>query len=274
MRATREVFFLGEGADRRFCLVTRPTGPVRGAVLHVHAFAEELNRSRRMVALAAKAFAEAGWLVMQLDAHGCGDSEGDICDASWDSWLADIDTAHQWLSAHSTGPTVLWTHRAGSLLASDWLRRSGHDLPVLCWQPVLQGKRYLTQFLRIKLGASLVDSAQAQQLIVQVRAALADQKAVWVGGYELPPAIAHGLEESTFTLPAQLHAPIILLEVGSGTPLSLTPALSTWLSKLDKPGHAAQARVVSGPKFWQSSEVEVAPALIEASLDALRACAP
>ena len=51
----REAFFLpGPRPPGRFCLLHLPTGPVRGCVLFVPPFAEEMNKSRRMVALTAE----------------------------------------------------------------------------------------------------------------------------------------------------------------------------------------------------------------------------
>ena len=49
-----QAFFLEAKPGRRFCLYHPPQGEDRGAVLHVPAHAEEMNKSRRMVALQAR----------------------------------------------------------------------------------------------------------------------------------------------------------------------------------------------------------------------------
>ena len=59
-----EPFFLRVDGGERFCLFHPPAGACRGALLYVHPFAEELNRSRRMAALLARALAGAGYGVM------------------------------------------------------------------------------------------------------------------------------------------------------------------------------------------------------------------
>ena len=47
--AAREVFFLPVGDGQRFCIYHPSQTPVeRGAVLYVHPFAEEMNKSRQM----------------------------------------------------------------------------------------------------------------------------------------------------------------------------------------------------------------------------------
>jgi alpha/beta superfamily hydrolase len=40
--------------------------------------AEELNKSRHVAAAQARAFAAAGYSVLQIDLYGCGDSSGDF----------------------------------------------------------------------------------------------------------------------------------------------------------------------------------------------------
>ena len=47
-------------------VVVPVTATPRGAVVYVHPFAEELNKSRRMAALQARAMAAAGYAVVSL----------------------------------------------------------------------------------------------------------------------------------------------------------------------------------------------------------------
>ena len=96
-----EAFFLastrGEG-DQGFCLFyPAQSHVVRGLVLYIHPFAEEMNKSRRMAALQARAFAQAGYAVLQIDLHGCGDSAGDFGDATWEHWIDDVVQGCHWL---------------------------------------------------------------------------------------------------------------------------------------------------------------------------------
>lgn len=272
----QEAFFLGLGAQCRFCLATWPQGTPRGAVLHVPPFAEELNRSRRMAALAAQAMARAGWLVLQIDHHGCGDSEGDFADATWDSWLHDLDTAHGWLIEQTTGPICLWTLRAGSLLAASWLsgRAQARPLPMVCWQPVINGGQYLTQFLRIRLANEMADGAAARTLMATLRDDLQAGRPALVAGYPLSSAVARGLESAVLTMVSNHAAPITLLEVSPGAIPVLTPATQQLLHTLQKLGMPREAAAVSGPKFWQTAEIEVAPALIAPTMAAFEAASP
>lgn len=264
----REAFFLDTPRGRRFCLATRPRGAPLGGLLYLPPFAEELNKTRRMAALGAQAFAARGWLVLQPDLLGCGDSEGDFGDAGWQDWLDDIDHAHDWLRRHAGPvPLALWSLRAGSLLATDWLSSRGGSLPLLLWQPVLSGKQHLTQFLRLAAASEMLADADARAAVARVRAALQDGETVEIAGYRLSARLAAGLDAAAFGLPEDYAAPLVALETGGGGGLS--PALAAALERLRNAGREVRAEAVRGPAFWQTVEIETAAALIEASVGAL-----
>src|SRR5207249_8517309 len=104
-----EAFFLPAEIGSRFTLFHRVRGSdARGGILYIHPFAEEMNKSRRMAALQARAFAAVGWDVLSVDLMGCGDSDGDFGDATLDAWLQDVDAAHRWLATRGSGPVWLW----------------------------------------------------------------------------------------------------------------------------------------------------------------------
>lgn len=271
MATHRQVFFLGTGSRQRFCVATRPAGPSRGAILHVHAFAEELNRSRPMCAVAAQAFAEAGWLVLQIDGHGCGDSLGESGDATWDSWLDDLDQARAWLQAQGHDRATLWTLRGGSLLAASWLQHRGLDWPLLLWQPMASGKQLLTQFLRLRL----VDDGgpEGKHIMTQLRQSLAEGRSVDIAGYVISAVLAAGLEAASLDALKTGQAPLALIEVGGATGTALSPASETQLARWREAGRRCDATVVSGPKFWQSYDTRMAPDLVPASLRLLEALA-
>src|SRR5436190_24333737 len=93
-----EVFFLPAEPGARFALFHPARGPVvRGGILYVHPFAEEMNKSRRMAAQQIRAFTQCGYAVLQIDLYGCGDSSGDFGDARWDIWKSDLALAVTWL---------------------------------------------------------------------------------------------------------------------------------------------------------------------------------
>src|SRR5207302_1844904 len=134
----------------RFCVLRLPAHriAVRGCVLLAPPFAEEHNKSRRMMALAAECIAANGYAVLQIDCLGCGDSTGDFGDATWDEWLLDIGRGYDWLESRYHLPIWVLGVRAGALLAVAAAKRIAAGAPnLLFWQPVVSGRQHLAQFV-------------------------------------------------------------------------------------------------------------------------------
>ncbi|MBA4175634.1 MAG: hydrolase 2, exosortase A system-associated [Leptothrix sp. (in: Bacteria)] len=255
----------------RFCIFHPAAGTPRGLVLHVHAFAEEMNKSRRMAALQSSALGAAGFAVLQFDLLGCGDSAGDFGDATWQRWLADVAWAAMHLrrraSAPPGTPVWLWGHRVGALLvaqAADGIGAATGAAPnLLLWQPTGIGKTALQQFLRLKSAAEMLDG-RGKGVVETLKRELAAGHTVEVAGYRLQPALAAGLEAATLDPPRQAaHA--VWLEVASGEVPELMPASHATLQRWRAAGWTVDASAVSGPAFWQTTEIEDAPALVAAS---------
>ncbi|ALT77264.1 hydrolase 2, exosortase A system-associated [Paucibacter sp. KCTC 42545] len=268
-----QAFFIesNQGQGQRFCIYHPAQGSARGRVLHLHPFAEEMNKSRRMAALQARQLAAAGFAVLQLDLFGCGDSAGDFGDAGWQDWIADLHQAKSWLDTQCgrNTPLWLWGHRVGCLLASELARQIDDETcNFLFWQPPANGRVLLQQFLRLKLAGSLMDGNGAAAMEI-LKAQMAAGEVVEIAGYGLSPALASGLEKSTLLPPSGKSGRAIFLEMTSQEGGDVSPALATAAQRWQDAGLQVEAQKVQGPSFWQTSEIEDAPALLQASLNAL-----
>lgn len=262
-----------DGGQRLYLHHSPPPGQnLRGCILFVHAWAEEMNKSRRMAALASRSLAQDGWSVLQVDLLGCGDSSGEFSEASWSAWVDDVVQAAQWLRArHPDQPLWLWGQRTGALLATAAAPAIGGELHFLLWQPVTHGKVALQQFLRLKAAAQLAEGS-GKSVMDALRADLAAGRSVEVAGYTLPAALALGLEQTRFLPPPTPGAGgrrrVVWLEVTpQGTEVS--PAARAGLEPWQRAGYEVHLSAVAGPAFWQTTEIEDAPALVQATLDAL-----
>jgi uncharacterized protein len=267
-----QAFFLDSvsGATaKRFVIHHEPLGTPRGALVAVYPFAEEMNKSRRMIALGARALAHSGYGVLQLDLAGCGDSTGNLVDTRWDTWLDDVAQALDWLEQRYQVPLWLWGTRAGCLVAAAAARRWGRPLNFLFWQPQSSGKQVLQQFLRLKM-ASQIQHGATKGMTDALQKELAAGRPVDVAGYLLGADIAQGLSSATMVPPPEGRQ-MCWFEVTAREPAELLhgsgPVLNTWRSA----GFAVQALAVNGPPFWQTLEIEAAPALVSATLAALDA---
>lgn len=271
-----ELSFVDAGPGRsgqRFCIYHAPAAgaAVRGAFVHVHPFGEEMNKSRRMAALQSRAFAANGHAVLRIDLAGCGDSSGEFVAATWADWVEDVLLALRQMQArHPAAPLWLWGTRVGCLVAAEAARRFGEPVRLLLWQPVPSGAAALAQFLRLRSAAALTQGAP-EVSGAGARRALANGQAIDVAGYELPAALALPLEQAQLALPPRTPA-CVWLETSNDDEPQLLPrsvkVIDIWRQQLPAVS-AITARCVRGPAFWQAVEIEEAPALIEASLDAV-----
>lgn len=261
-----QVFFLpAASGEQRLCLFHAPAGAPRSKILYLHPFAEEMNKSRRMAALACRALAEAGHAVLQIDLRGCGDSSADFGDAGWADWQADVRLGLECLDKHAPdAPLWLWGLRAGCLLtASDWARPVNY----LFWQPMTSGKLALQQFLRLKLAAEMASGA-SKGLMEAMKTELAAGRPVDIAGYRLGAALAAGLEGAKLA-PAGTPGRVEWLELSTREDAVLTPVSEQAIKAWGDAGWAVRPRIVQGPGFWATAEIELAPALIAATVEAL-----
>ncbi len=277
MRAAPQAFYIEGSAPaggQRFALLHAPAlepgAQCRGAVLFVHAFGEEMNKSRRMVAMASRAMAASGFAVMQVDLLGCGDSSGELDDASWAAWIDDVVVSAAWLQQRFAGPLWLWGERSGCLLAAEAAHRLEGVKNFLFWQPQGSGKLMLQQFLRLKM-ASQMQQGTNKGVTEALHADLAQGHVVEVAGYRLGPALALGLAAASLQrVPPNDGGRLVWLEVTSRVPAGLLPASTTVLDLWRQAGYAVGSEAVAGPPFWQTVEIEEAPELVRATIEHLR----
>jgi exosortase A-associated hydrolase 2 len=242
----------------------RPRVRPIGSILYVHPFAEEMNKSRRMAALQARAFADAGWNVLQLDLFGCGDSAGDFGDASWDRWVGDVVFAADWLREQTGFAPALWGLRLGCLLATAALPRLDWRPSLLFWHPVISGRQHLQQFLRLRLAGDILGGKTAGEGGKQLREQLLGGESLEIAGYLLSPGLAQGLDEARLE-PVAGGGKLVWLEVNSSADSALSPAAQAASASWKAAGWSVTTAVVAGPGFWQTQEIEELPTLLLAA---------
>lgn len=258
-------FFLPSAAGRLFCVYFPPQGSDRGRdVLFFPPFAEELNKSRRMIALQARALARSGIGVLIPDLYGSGDSEGDFGDARWDIWRQDMATAEAWLRARGQREVVYWGQRLGALLA---LSTGGRDAPVkiVLWQPVAKGATYLTQFLRLRLAADMMRGGETITTD-DIRRDLQSGTPVEIAGYTLHPELAaaiDGLDLGALPLPG---VPVAWLEIVAAPERPIVHVSRQIVERWRGGGVHVDPVAVAGEPFWSTPEITQVPPLIEATL--------
>jgi exosortase A-associated hydrolase 2 len=254
------------------CLFTiyyppHPAAPPRGSILYIHPFAEELNKSRRMVALQARRLAAAGFAVLMPDLYGCGDSSGDFANARWTVWQADLRLCLDWLLARRAPPLYFWGLRLGGLLAAELVQQAP-AAGLILWQPVIDGGVLLTQFLRLRLAAGMFSGNQ--ETLAQLRAELAAGQTLEIAGYELHPELAGALEQARLQMPPPgAGTQVNWFEIVATPERPLAPASQQLLQRWQHEGVAVTAQTVAGEPFWSTQEICRVPALLEATTRSL-----
>jgi pimeloyl-ACP methyl ester carboxylesterase len=101
----------------------------------------------------AAQLARRGFHVLRFDFAGCGDSSGDIADATIEQWVGDVSAAVSHLEriAGVSRPGVIGLRLGATLAALAGSRRSGPDRldRMILWEPVMAGAAHLTELARV-----------------------------------------------------------------------------------------------------------------------------
>ncbi len=257
--------FLEHAGRNLFYLQLEPADAViLGSVLFLPPFAEEMNKSRRVVASQARELADAGYRVMLLDLSGCGDSTGDFVDASWHRWLEDAQFAARSLLDQDAGPLTIWGLRMGALLACELAHGRPEISRLVLWQPVLNGEQQVDQFLRLRAVSSSVNGASTFDrgaLWNELRAG----RSLEVAGYELSSTLALEMAKARlndFCPAASVH----WLEIGVASGTSLSPGSDKVVAHWRDLGIRVMTNTVQGEAFWRAVDAELNPELQRATL--------
>jgi exosortase A-associated hydrolase 2 len=258
--------FLGDPGRRAFVLLREPAAaaPRDGSVLVVPPFGEEMNKSRRMIAETSQRLCGAGVTVVLPDLFGTGDSEGEFRDATVERWIEDLSSASRLVESRGQPVRAILAVRLGSALAEAAARAGA--VPAVAtsvwWQPVLDGKRHLAQFLRLRVAAGSM-RGDDPDTVEGLRGRSAAGETIAVAGYELSPVLVRGLEAlATDGLPPQvgaLHWIEFVREAGAAPPLPAT----RFVDRARAAGASAALETVAAEPFWSSSEIVRVPQAIE-----------
>ncbi len=253
--------FVGEPDRRIFVLAHHPESFNGRCVLVCPPFAEEMNKSRRMLTELAGLLASRGVALVIPDLYGTGDSEGDFSDATWGRWLADLATSERWIEARGWRVDAMLGIRLGCVLAAQYAATRTSPLNrTVFWQPVTEGARALDQFLRLRVAASLM--SDVKETTADLKARFAAGEAVEVAGYAVAPALARELEQASLLKSINRHAGTVhwfevLRAADAPLPVPAVKAMEQLRQQLDATLHP-----VVGEPFWATTEVMINPALL------------
>ena len=261
--------FMGPDGRRLFVITHKPVSVVRGCVLLVPPFGDEMNKSRHLLADVARGLVAAGFCTVLPDLYGTGDSDGEFREATWEHWKEDLRCIGTALAQQGLTIEAMLCIRTGAALGIEVARDAGWPLKqTIIWQPVADGSRFLTQFLRLRVAASL-GSDQAET-VAGLRQRLKQGEVLEVAGYELSPALAQQLDRvSLAPLLASARGAILWLEIVPSGETMFPPLSAAGVAQAQASGADLQAVAVAGEPFWASSELVRVPELARRTIAAL-----
>jgi len=242
------------------------------AILHIPAFAEEMNKSRQMVALQASALAQQGYAVLVLDLLGSGDSRGDFGEATWQIWLENIADAIAWLQQQGIQSINLWGLRLGALLAMDFIHQNpGWVERLIAWQPVLNGDTFVTQFLRLRVAAAMMNSTMPQEKTSDLKRQLQSGETLEVAGYQLHPDLITPLQAlKAESLNVTGLKNLLIFDWVASVESEPSLASQKFFATQNMTQNKAELLTFTGDSFWASQEITTAPSLIEMTRASVR----
>lgn len=264
-----EPAFIDGTHGRLFVLVRGPARAAAPAVLVAPPFGDEMNKSRKIVGDLAQVLAARGLATVVVDPFGTGDSAGEFRDARWEVWIEDLLAAAAWSAGRGSRVRGLLGIRLGALLAARVAARLPE--PVRCsafWQPVPDGSRFMTQFLRTRVAASLMEDRK--ETVGELRNRLLGGERVEVSGYEISAELFRRIEAEQL---ADAATPALgaagWFEVSARAGEGLTAASQASVEQIRARVPAIEAESHSGEPFWTSTEIVRNPGLVAATADFL-----
>ena len=240
----------------------------------VQPFAEELNKSRRTVALLAHALADAGIATLVLDLFGTGDSDGEFEQATWQGWHRDIACAVEHMAVPGS-TLILLGLRLGATLVADFVAAHPRTAVarLILWQPMPSGKLAARQFFRLALAAEMREGAGDPAAgVKRARENLEVHGVAEIAGYRISRELVASMEEVTLKdLRLAAASAVSFYEVRPADQEQPSPALNAIAAAWSEQGLQVETRVVADAAFWTTAEITTGRALIDATIEDLQA---
>jgi len=254
-------------AARLFCLKTsKKHSKASSVVLIVPPFAEEMNKSRKMMSLLLAKIASDDTCGYLFDLYGTGDSEGDFSQATWDMWRLNLIDMLDYIGAQEGVEQIsIVAIRTGALLVNSVLAEehavSSKISSVHYWNPVFNASLFIAQFLRLKLAANMMRSNGPKVGVKDLRQQLQDEGELEVAGYTLNQDLIEGMEAAAFALhPSMARLDLHFYELSALK--QITPGLMKKISELGGEADLRFTHVVDGAQFWSTQEVSICEPLL------------
>lgn len=244
-------FFFNE--NRLFGVIHYPENTsINESFVICHPFMEEKLWAHRVIVSFARRLARAGYTVLRFDYMGYGDSIGVVEDMDITTALSDIKIAIDTIKekAPSSKKVNLLGLRMGATLASLTADEMDHVGRLVLWEPVVNGSRYMQEYLRSNLATQLaVDGG-----VTKNRDALVEDmkkgEHVNIEGYDLTYVLYKQCEAIDLSAKKmKFEGKVLLVQIGKNE-----KAVRRDLNKLSEAYQNVELKSVVEEPFWREGK--------------------
>jgi exosortase A-associated hydrolase 2 len=244
-------YFAGSNKKKLLGILYQPQSIIRKTgIVYCHPFAEEKNTSHAITVKACRAFAHSGYPVLRFDMNACGDSEGDLDDATINSWTVDIDAAAKLLKDNSGVQEIaLFGLRLGGGMAILASEKGISPSFLILWEPILDFTLYIKQFLRTMISTQIVASTREKTTVKTLEDQLESKATVNIMGYpitgDLYKSFCMVAQEPMRVIP---RCPVLILSISLMEKPSIL--LTNYKNFLAKEGSKLSFAHIKTEPFW------------------------
>jgi exosortase A-associated hydrolase 2 len=176
----------------------------------------------------------------------------------------------QWAAEQGAAIRGMLAIRLGCILGSEALAGIDHRVQrTVFWQPVTSGRRFLEQFLRLRVAASMM-GGDSKETVAGLRSRLKSGELLEVAGYEISGALADQLDavELQRFLGAHLGAVHWMEAVRSADAELPVPSMKA-LEAARAAGIETTSHAIAGEPFWSATEIVCLDAMVARTADVL-----
>jgi len=157
------------------------------AIVICHSFAEEKLWAHRVLVNYARQLTDMGYMVLRFDYRGYGDSDGEFSNCTLTTYKEDIIEAVNYVrkSYPQINSIGLLGHRLGASIALECYDDTGVKGPLILWDPILDGDKYMQDFLRSNLTTQLAVYGEIRETREKLVQRMQSGDLINIEGYDL-----------------------------------------------------------------------------------------
>jgi exosortase A-associated hydrolase 2 len=237
------------GKEGKLFRLIRTPENFSGHVIYLVPLFEQANQTRHMQTRLALSAYHLGLQSILYDHYGSGDSEGELWQSDLLIWQQDLIQQITELKCSSSKPVFISSLLSSALLLNDKILALIDGL--LLAQPEFNGKRFVQQFKRLSLAGDLLHRKSLELIADEID----------IAGYKMQKKLLDDLSQQSLVQLSELNIASHWLEwcaEGDELPLSRSKQKQGFATK----HHSVVFSCIDDVKFWQSTELELAPKLV------------